>query len=499
MTISPCNVFEVSAVRLVRFLVVLGLAASGCNSTAPAQVSVFRGAVLIDGTGAPALPDAVLVVQGGRVECSGNEATCAIPEGARVVDLAGRWITPGLIDSHVHFAQTGWADGRPDGIDVTADYPYPAVVARQHNEAGATFRSYLCSGVTGVFDVGGFPWSWSLREGRELVEAADYRLPPPHVAAAGPLLTWVPPRMDLPAESVMIQVTSPEQGREVVRYLAAFDSDAVKVWFLGLPENPRPDAPERQAVDAWVTAVGEEASRLGLPLIVHATSLREAKVAIQAGAHLLVHSVSDQAVDEEFLTLALQQGTIYTPTLLVSENWWAMSESVFTGQAPVLDDPNGCVDPATRKKIASTPRLRELTGSGWLTQERVDVRRQSLQKSRATMAENLRRIHEAGIVIAMGTDAGNPLTVHGPSVCAEMERMEEAGLKPGDILVSATRNAARAMGREAEIGTLEKGKWADFLVLAENPLEHVKAFRSLTHVARAGQLAPVKGISFDEK
>ena len=88
---------------------------------------------------------------------------------------------------------------------------------------------------------------------------------------------------------------------------------------------------------------------------------------------------------------------------------------------------------------------------------------------RRTMAENLMRVHRAGIPVAMGTDAGNPLTLHGPAVYAEMEAMQKAGMTPPDVLVAATRNPARAMGREAPIGTVEPGKLADLLVVGADP------------------------------
>ncbi len=473
--------------------IVFGLAAGFPGVAAAVDAHVFTGATLIDGTGAAAVHDAVLVVRGGRVACAGAVSDCEIPDGVRTTDLSGRWITPGLVDAHVHLAQTGWADGRPDGMNVTADYPYAEVVARQRDGVATTFRSYLCSGVTAVFDVGGFPWSWRLRDQEMDLPGS---LTPPHLAASGPLLTWVPPRMDLPAEQVMVRVSSPEHGREVVRYLAASGSDAVKIWLLGVPENPPAGAPSQEEVDAWVKAVGQEARARGLPLVVHATGLQEAKTAVRAGAKLLVHSVDDGPVDDEFLELALREGTMYTPTLMVGRNWWALTEYAFRGEEPVLDDPRGCVDPATRARISTTPRYREHPGLARLDEDGVASRRRRFDQLSEVMAGNLRRVHAAGIAVAMGTDAGNPLTLHGPSVYAEMEQMQKAGLAPADVLVAATRNAARAMGRDTEFGTLEAGKWADFLVLGEDPLQDVTAFRSRSHVARAGVLVAVGELSF---
>ena len=101
-------------------------------------------------------------------------------------------------------------------------------------------------------------------------------------------------------------------------------------------------------------------------------------------------------------------------------------------------------------------------------------------------AANLKRLVDAGITVAMGTDAGNPLTLHGPSVYAEMEAMQAAGLTPMQVLVASTRGGALAMGREKELGTVEKGKWADLVVLGADPLATVANLRSLRHVVRGG-------------
>jgi imidazolonepropionase-like amidohydrolase len=103
------------------------------------------------------------------------------------------------------------------------------------------------------------------------------------------------------------------------------------------------------------------------------------------------------------------------------------------------------------------------------------------------MYANLRRVRDAGIPIAMGTDAGNPLTLHGASVFREMEAMAEAGMTPMEVLVASTRTAARAMGR-ADVGTLEPGKLADLVVLDADPLASVANLRRIRLVARGGEI-----------
>ena len=112
------------------------------------------------------------------------------------------------------------------------------------------------------------------------------------------------------------------------------------------------------------------------------------------------------------------------------------------------------------------------------------------------MAENLRRVHESGAVVATATDAGNPMTLHGPSMYGEMERMQAAGLSAMDIIVMSTRNGAYAMDRLDDFGTLEAGKIADLVILTEDPVADVAAFRSLTHVMRMGVMHDQKELAY---
>jgi len=106
-------------------------------------------------------------------------------------------------------------------------------------------------------------------------------------------------------------------------------------------------------------------------------------------------------------------------------------------------------------------------------------------------AQNLRKVHDAGIPIALGTDAGSPLTLHGIAVQAELEALQDAGLSPADVVLAATRDAARAMGRDPVLGTIRKGRIADLLVLAEDPTRDVRAFRKLLWVIRGGEMRSI--------
>jgi imidazolonepropionase-like amidohydrolase len=106
----------------------------------------------------------------------------------------------------------------------------------------------------------------------------------------------------------------------------------------------------------------------------------------------------------------------------------------------------------------------------------------------ASTARNIRRLRDAGIPLAVGTDAGNPGTAHGPSIYREMEAMQAAGMTPAEVFAAATITAARAMGRAAEIGSLERGKLADLIVLDANPVEDIANARRLRLIMKGGAL-----------
>ena len=439
----------------------------------PPPPRAIVGATLVDGTGAAAVPNATIVLRGGEIDCAGP---CEVPAGVTVVDGRGLWVTPGLVDAHVHFSQTGWADGRPDSLDVRNKHPYEEVEADLKEHPERFFRSQLCSGVTSVFDVGGYSWTVAMAHR----EREDTRAP--RVAAAGPLLSTVDHWLNLPGEKQLVFVPDAETARKMVRYLASLGADAVKVWYIVTPERKVEDSAPA------VLAAGEEARVAKLPLIVHATGLAEAKVALRAGARFLVHSVNDKPVDDEFLELAKKNGTVYCPTLTVGDGYFRMFDSVLSRRPSVVDDANGCVDATTRAKVAESASVEAPAGLA----ERLATRKKGRVDAERISAANLKRIAGAGIPIAMGTDAGNPLTLHGPSVYAEMEAMQAAGMTPVQVIVASTRGGAAAMRAEKETGTVEKGKSADLLLVAGDPTQDVANLRKVRYVVRGGVVRSIE-------
>lgn len=282
---------------------------------------------------------------------------------------------------------------------------------------------------------------------------------------------WV----NTPATRQFLYIPDTAAVRRGARYLAFNGTDAMKVWFIVDPSA------DTARLAALVRVAGEEARRAGKPLIVHATGLWEAKQALRAGAAVLVHSVDDHPVDDEFIALAKANHTIYVPTLTVTQGYLQVYAHALGLTGRELE----CVDPATRAKIALTDDVAP-------TRPRTPQQLQELRTRMATMAQtmaiNLKRVRDAGIPIAMGTDAGNPLTLHGPAVFPEMEAMQADGMTPMEVLVASTRNGARAMGRARDLGTIERGRIADLVLLDADPLADIHNVRRIDLVIRGGAI-----------
>jgi imidazolonepropionase-like amidohydrolase len=444
------------------------LSALACATTASGQTSTtiaLIGGTLVDPR-TSSIPNASIVVRDGRIACAGSRAKCPPPSGARIVDVSGKFITPGFIDAHVHYSQTGWVDGRPDAVDLRAEFRYDSTVASLQQNPGRFDRAWLCSGVTAVFDVGGFPFTIPMARAHESAALA------PRMAAAGPLLTSRAHWLNLPFLPQFVPMTGDSIIRATVSGLKYMGVSAIKVWYIQVPDSLQTHARDRLMI------AGEAARQARLPLIVHATQLPRAKEALAAGANVLVHSVETAEIDGEFIAAARKNGTIVIPTLTVREGY----ADVGLARSPALRYPLECVDPVTRSKLervipeTARARLAQTARSGtWETQ-------------RKTMDVNLLKMRDAGIPIAMGTDAGNPGTAHGPSIYREMEAMQAAGMTARQVLLSSTLVAARAMGREADLGSLDQGKHADLVVFDADPGADIANARKVRMVMRGGTL-----------
>jgi imidazolonepropionase-like amidohydrolase len=461
-------------------------------TTAHAEPFAFVHATIINPATATVLQDATLVVDGNKIAAVGPAKEVKVPEGARTIDSRGRFILPGYIDTHVHFFQSGDLFTRPDVVDLASVRPYKAEIEWVKSHLDDTFTRYLRSGITSVIDVGGPMWNFEVRK------TANSAAKAPRVAVAGPLISSVArPQLDL-GDPPIVKIETPEKGREFVRQLAAQKPDYIKIWYIVPQASPAqaPGAPpaagesdaERAAIFRPVVhAVIEESHAHHLRVAVHATELEAARAAVEEGADLLVHSVTDKPADPAFVRLLKEHGTILTPTLVVFERYgrtfshhlnltreekaWGNPEVIATLDVTKL--PKDKVPERIKTALAHPDKLLA-----------------NIRQTHDVALKNLKTLEDAGIPIAAGTDAGNIGTIHGPALFREFQLMKEAGLTPMQILKSATATAAQAFGGEtgAKIGTIAPGQFADLVILNSDPLTDIGHASDIQTVVKDGNM-----------
>jgi len=420
-----------------------------------------------DGTGNPPIKNGAIVIQGDRIQQIGTRGNIKPGPGMTVIDATGKFVIPGLIDAHVHFDQSGDVFTRPDAVDLRGVRPYAEELAWTKNRLPVTLMRYLACGITSVVDMGGPLWTFEVRD------LANKTLLSPRVAVAGPLISTEAELSFAATDPPVIVANTPEEARDLVRKNAYRFAYLTKILFI----HARGDIEKQFAV---VKAAAEESHMRGIRVAIHATELELAKMALRAGADILVHSVEDQRVDREFINMAKTKNVLYITTLIVNEGY----DEVF-GQAVKLNDiEEELGDPqviATWSQLAKVP-ANQIPGG---------VPPATLRDTQKNQLLNLQLLESAGVRIVAGSDAGNIGTLHGPALHREFELMAESGMRPVDILTAATKNAASVMGRDADLGTLEKGKIADLLILDADPSRDVHYFRRIFKVIKNGAIIEI--------
>jgi imidazolonepropionase-like amidohydrolase len=268
----------------------------------------------------------------------------------------------------------------------------------------------------------------------------------------------------------IITAKTPEEARLTVARVAATKPDVIKIRVddnLGTTAKMTPDV---------YRAVIDEAHARGLRVAAHIFYLDDAKDLLRAGVDVIAHSVRDRDVDEEFLALMKTRQAAYVPTLTRE-----LSTFVYESTPAFFSDPFFLkeADPAVVAQLREPARQAGFRDS------------RSAQRYKAALEiakRNLKRVGDAGILIAMGTDAGpSPERFQGFFEHVEMAMMVDAGLTPAQVLRAATVDAARAMRIEG-VGKVAAGAWADLLVLNQDPLRDILNTRQIASVWIAGDM-----------
>lgn len=424
------------------------------------------------------------LVSNATVEISGNTIAAIhkkykkdIPPGAVVIDGAGKFLVPGLTDSHVHFSQTGGLYTRPDAINLRKYMPYEQDIEWSHANMDDVLKRYLQSGITSVIDVGSTPNFLKLRD--------KFRDQPfaPTIYMTGPLLTSFEPEAfkKLGNDEPFSLVATPAEGIKMVQQQLPYHPDFIKIWYI-LDPGPDKEASARKFFPA-AKAIIEEAHKNHLKVAVHATERVTAQLAMEAGCDYLVHSVDDEVVSDDFLKLMKSRNVILCPTLVVHSGYTKTfgQELNFSERELRMADP---------RQLGSLYDLQHIPEPAMINGYKTSIQKNKGRsvKSDSISFVNLKRMLDAGIRIAAGTDAGNIGTLHGTSYLDELKKMKQAGISNWQVIQAATINPAYILGKEKESGSIAAGKIADMILLTKNPLEDLENLKEISLVINKGQV-----------
>jgi imidazolonepropionase-like amidohydrolase len=450
----------IQAVVLVFFVI--------CGIHADASNKAIVGGNVVNPDGAPSLKNAVILIDDNKIIQVGKLGKVKIPQDAEIIDVEGKWVIPGLIDSHIHFFQSGGIYTRPDVIDLRKYVPYvDQELSQIKKHLPDTFARYLRCGITSVVDMGGPSWNFEVRE---LARQTDLA---PRVAVAGPLISTYQPDALTTDDPPIIKVNTIEEALALVQKQIEKKTDFIKIWYIvrsgQTPEDHFP----------LIKATIEESHKKGFRVIVHATQLDTAKAAVKAGADILAHSVSDKIVDKEFIKLLKKHKVIYSTTLIVNEGY----KEALTKKVKLSLEEQGLANPYIVSTLFDLYQLPE-EADPKKDDKWVNGRNESIKISQ----QNLDILQDAGVTIAANTDAGNIGTLHGPALFREFELMAEAGLTPRQILTAATINNAKLMGQQLTLGTIEPNKLADLVILNSDPLLDILSTSDIHLVVKDGNV-----------
>ena len=398
---------------------------------------VITGGVIFDGVHGDVTARGDVRIENGVIAAVGSGAA---GRDATVIDAAGAFVMPGLMDCHVHLLSSSAPDFATRGLKELI--PYTAI------RGAANARIMLDAGFTTVRDVGAMGFG-----NIALRQAVDEGLVPgPHIVAAGHSLSvpgghgdsYFRPEVRIRRGGL---VNGAGEARRAVRELVKMRADVIKLLVTGGVMTDGSDVGVLQWAPDELTAAIAQAHQLGLRVAGHCHGAAGVKAALHAGLDTVEHGT---LLDEEAIDLMKQRGAFYVPTLAAP--FHICGGGVASGIPPYA--------------VAKAESV--------------------LARHRASV----RRAHEVGVKIAMGTDCGTPFNAAGKNAL-ELELMTQNGLSPAEALMATTRMAAEAIGIRDRAGTLEPGKRADVIVVHGDPLSDIRVLQDSARIAwvvKAGEV-----------
>ncbi len=444
-----------SSVVLPALLLAVGWTA---NITFAKDVIIIRGATIIDGTSQPPRNNVDLVIQGKtffKVEESTSKTPDNAPANAKVIDLKGMTIIPGIISAHSHVGQV-------DGVKQASENYNRDNILRQ-------LRQYEQYGVTTVVALGTnqslfYPIREEAHAGK--IHGADLFGADRGIGVRN----GVPSSKVLPSANQVDRPSNADEARSAVRAAKERGTDFIKIWL----DDSRGTVPKMSA--ETFTAVIEEAHAQGLRVMAHIFNLVDAKALVDAGVDVIAHGVRDQPVDQQFIDAMKSKGVWYIATLSLDDAFF-----VFADHPEWLEDP-------FVKRALQPALLAQLQDAEWQEKTRASRASQLAREALKMNQRNLAILHDAGVKIGFGTDSGAmPLRIPGFMEHRELALMVEAGLSPLEAITIATGKTAQLLNLK-DRGTLTAGQLADFIVLDKSPADEILNSRLIHNVWHRGEL-----------
>lgn len=401
-----------------------------------------RGVTLIDGTGRNPVRGVTVVVEGDRIKDVGTAVE--VPAGARTIDGTGKFLIPGMIDAHIHLR------GGRGPAQSAAD---------QEREGVRALHSYLYAGVTTVFDAGNRPeFIMRIRE-REQSGA----IVSPRILATGG--TVASPN----GHGGPYNVEAWPGDRKLLDDHLATKPDLAKI---GQDEHGWGTRPQiNQLPDDLLEKIIRFYHSKGVRVIIHTSNEHNSIEAIYAGADTLAHPIIQAPASEPYLKMMAIKRVPTVSTLTIGENYSRLADHPEFLDEPLYRDTLEA-DERQRLKTEESAKQKENRWAAWM------------KVMTPVAQDNMKRLNAVGKdIVAAGTDQSS-----GPALHRELELLVGAGISPADTIVIATRNAARALGKLEELGTIEAGKLADLVLLKADPTKDINNAKLVDTVIKNGQI-----------
>jgi imidazolonepropionase-like amidohydrolase len=419
----------------------------------PARATLaIVGGMLIDGNGGAPIHRSVVLVDGKKIVAVGTVDNLKVPAGTKVLDASGQTVMAGLIDSHVHLDFLGHADY------VKFHKDYSALGAVGERIAAISAKQLLMAGVTTAVDLGGAPVTQTRI--RDKINRGE--LVGPRMKVSGGWL-WNATDEQSAAhhrgmEGYLFNVRTPEEARAAILKTIALGADIVKNYSGLTPEQTK--------------IVVEEAHKKGIKVTGHGEGDAKVLMKIASGQDAIEHNVN--ADNAELVQQLVARRTWVVPTTVIQ------SIGIDAYRWPMLiDNP--------RFKMLTPPELYSYVHDSVLQPDKLPYFRRGMDPARITAElATLKKLHDAGVRLLVGTDSGTPINYHTDSTRQQMALLVRAGIPANKVLTMATKDSAEYLGMTDTLGTIEPGKLADIIVVDGNPLVDMAALQYVVAVVKEG-------------